>query len=364
MEFLIEYGLFLAKTVTFLVAIAVVIGLIVGAGTKTKKDPEGQVEVRRLNDHYEDIKDLMQVTLLEEDEYKAVLKEEKKKHKAEAKAKKAALKLASKQADVSAVETQENPVEKVEKRVFVINFDGDVRASATAALREEITALLTIARPVDEVVVRLESGGGMVHSYGLAASQLQRITNASIPLTVCVDMVAASGGYMMACVANKILAAPFAILGSIGVVAQLPNFHRLLKKNDIDFEMLTAGEYKRTLTMFGENTDKARQKFVDELEDVHGLFKRFVSTHRAQVDVDAVSTGEVWFGQQAIDNKLIDEIMTSDEYITAQYADAQVFEMRFEVPKTMPQKLGLAAEATFDRVVMRAWQQLSQRYFA
>ena len=364
MEFLIEYGLFLAKTVTFLVAIAVVIGLIVGAGTKTKKDPEGQVEVRRLNDHYEDIKDLMQVTLLEEDEYKAVLKEEKKKHKAEAKAKKAALKLASKQADVSAVETQENPVEKVEKRVFVINFDGDVRASATAALREEITALLTIARPVDEVVVRLESGGGMVHSYGLASSQLQRITNASIPLTVCVDMVAASGGYMMACVANKILAAPFAILGSIGVVAQLPNFHRLLKKNDIDFEMLTAGEYKRTLTMFGENTDKARQKFVDELEDVHGLFKRFVSTHRAQVDVDAVSTGEVWFGQQAIDNKLIDEIMTSDEYITAQYADAQVFEMRFEVPKTMPQKLGLAAEATFDRVVMRAWQQLSQRYFA
>ena len=364
MEFLIEYGLFLAKTVTFLVAIAVVIGLIVGAGTKTKKDPEGQVEVRRLNDHYEDIKDLMQVTLLEEDEYKAVLKEEKKKQKAEAKAKKAALKMASKQADVSAVETQENPVEKVEKRVFVINFDGDVRASATAALREEITALLTIARPVDEVVVRLESGGGMVHSYGLAASQLQRITNASIPLTVCVDMVAASGGYMMACVANKILAAPFAILGSIGVVAQLPNFHRLLKKNDIDFEMLTAGEYKRTLTMFGENTDKARQKFVDELEDVHGLFKRFVSTHRAQVDVDAVSTGEVWFGQQAIDNKLIDEIMTSDEYITAQYADAQVFEMRFEVPKTMPQKLGLAAEATFDRVVMRAWQQLSQRYFA
>ena len=364
MEFLIEYGLFLAKTVTFLVAIAVVIGLTVCAGTKTKKDPEGQVEVRRLNDHYEDIKDLMQVTLLEEDEYKAVLKEEKKKHKAEAKAKKAALKLASKQADVSAVETQENPVEKVEKRVFVINFDGDVRASATAALREEITALLTIARPVDEVVVRLESGGGMVHSYGLAASQLQRITNASIPLTVCVDMVAASGGYMMACVANKILAAPFAILGSIGVVAQLPNFHRLLKKNDIDFEMLTAGEYKRTLTMFGENTDKARQKFVDELEDVHGLFKRFVSTHRAQVDVDAVSTGEVWFGQQAIDNKLIDEIMTSDEYITAQYADAQVFEMRFEVPKTMPQKLGLAAEATFDRVVMRAWQQLSQRYFA
>ncbi|BFM11588.1 protease SohB [Simiduia litorea] len=364
MEFLIEYGLFLAKTVTFLVAIAVIIGLIVGAGSKSKKDPEGQVEVRRLNDHYDDVKDLMQATLLDEDEYKASLKEEKKKQKAEAKAKKAALKLAAKSPASNEQAEQAKDAEKTEQRVFVINFDGDVRASATAALREEITAVLAIARPVDEVVVRLESGGGMVHSYGLAASQLQRITNASIPLTVCVDMVAASGGYMMACVANKILAAPFAILGSIGVVAQLPNFHRLLKKNDIDFEMLTAGEYKRTLTMFGENTDKARQKFVDELEDVHGLFKRFVSTHRAQVDVDAVSTGEVWFGQQAIDNKLVDEIMTSDEYITAKYADAQVFEMRFEVPKTMPQKLGLAAEATFERVVMKTWQQLSQRYFA
>ncbi|MFC6755175.1 hypothetical protein, partial [Halorubrum tibetense] len=192
MEFLIEYGLFLAKTVTFLVAIAVIIGLIVGAGSKSKKDPEGQVEVRRLNDHYDDVKDLMQATLLDEDEYKASLKEEKKKQKAEAKAKKAALKLAAKSPASNEQAEQAKDAEKTEQRVFVINFDGDVRASATAALREEITAVLAIARPVDEVVVRLESGGGMVHSYGLAASQLQRITNASIPLTVCVDMVAAS----------------------------------------------------------------------------------------------------------------------------------------------------------------------------
>ncbi|UTA46370.1 protease SohB [Simiduia sp. 21SJ11W-1] len=352
MEFLMEYGLFLAKTVTLVVALGIVIGLLVSAGARGKKDPDGEVEVRRLNDHYDDVKDMMQSALLDEAEYKALQKAEKKKQKLEAKRKKGARK------------DEQQAEQAAPKRVFVVDFEGDIRASATEALREEITALLSVAKAGDEVVVRLESGGGMVHSYGLAASQLKRITDAGISLTVCVDKVAASGGYMMACVANKILAAPFAIVGSIGVVAQMPNFHRLLKKNDIDFELLTAGEYKRTLTMFGENTDKGRQKFLDELEDVHGLFKRFISVHREKVDVEKVATGEVWFGQQAIDNLLVDDIKTSDEYITAQYADAQVFELRYEQPKSLPQKLGLAAETAFDRVFTKAWQTLTQRFSA
>ena len=109
-------------------------------------------------------------------------------------------------------------------------------------------------------------------AYGLAASQMQRIRDKKLKLTVCVDKVAASGGYMMAVVADKIIAAPFAVLGSIGVLAQVPNFHRLLKKHDVDFEMLTAGKYKRTLTMFGENTDKGREKFQEDIEDTHVLF--------------------------------------------------------------------------------------------
>ena len=176
-----------------------------------------------------------------------------------------------------------------------------MKASAVSSLRQEITAILSLAEKQDEVLVRLESGGGMVHAYGLASSQLLRIRNQDIDLTVCVDKVAASGGYMMACVANKLLAAPFAVIGSIGVIAQIPNFHRLLKKNDIDFEMITAGEYKRTLTMFGENTEKGREKFAEDIEDVHVLFKDFVKEHRPALDVEAVATGEVWFGQRAID---------------------------------------------------------------
>src|SRR5690606_23138206 len=197
-------------------------------------------------------------------------------------------------------------------RVYVLDFDGDIKASAVENLRHEITALLTLATPQDEVVLRLESGGGMVHSYGLAASQLARIRQAGVPLTVCVDKVAASGGYMMACIGEKILSAPFAILGSIGVVAQLPNVHRLLKQHNIDFEGLTAGEYKRTLTVFGENTAKGREKFQEDLETTHRLFKDFVASYRPQLVMEEIATGEIWLGSTALEKKLVDELKTSD----------------------------------------------------
>ena len=185
-----------------------------------------------------------------------------------------------------------------QQRVFVLNFDGDWKASAVNLFREEITAILCVAKPQDEVVVRLESSGGVVHGYGLAASELQRIKDHHIPLTIAVDKVAASGGYMMACVADKILAAPFAIIGSIGVLAQLPNFHRFLKKHDVDFEQITAGQYKRTLSLFGENTSDGRKKFQTEINEAHQLFKQFITEHRPQIDIDKLATGEYWFGQK------------------------------------------------------------------
>ncbi len=208
----------------------------------------------------------------------------------------------------------------------------------------------------DEVLLRLESGGGLVHSYGLAASQLQRIRDRGASLTVAVDKVAASGGYMMACVGQKVIAAPFAVIGSIGVIAQLPNFHRLLKKNDIDFELLTAGEYKRTLTLFGENTDAGREKFREELEDTHGLFKDFVSAHREQVDIDRVATGEVWYGQRALDVGLVDALTTSDAYIQERLDSHDAFEVRYVPQKNWQQKLAMAAEASAERILSRAWE--------
>lgn len=358
MEFLAEYGLFLAKALTIVVSVAVIIGLAVSSGHKGKQD-KGHIEVSKLNDKLDMVKEALEEAVLSPEVLKVQLKAQKKKDKAQQKSDKKALKKAEKSNTKSVAD------EPVKARMFVLNFDGDIKASAVENLREEITAVLSLAQPSDEVLVCLESGGGMVHSYGLASSQLARITKQSIPLTVCVDKVAASGGYMMACVADKILAAPFAILGSIGVVAQIPNFHRLLKKNNVDFEMLTAGEHKRTLTMFGENTDKGRAKFVEDLEDTHELFKGFVSDNRPVVDVDVVANGDVWFGQRALEQSLIDELSTSDEYIVSRAKEVDVFEVEYVFKKTIQEKFGLAAQASIDRLMLTWMSRLqSMRFFS
>lgn len=340
MEFLMEYGLFLAKSITVLVTIALIVALVVSAGHRGKGADKGHIEVTHLNDKFDSIQDALKDAIFDAEERKHEVKEQQKKEKAEAKARK---KAARKHDDQS---SESKP------RVFVLNFDGDIKASAVENLREEISGVLSLANDKDEVVLRLESGGGMVHSYGLASSQLDRIKKKGIPLTVCVDKVAASGGYMMACVADKILAAPFAIMGSIGVVAQLPNFHRLLKKNYVDFELLTAGEHKRTLTMFGENTEKGREKFVEDLEDTHELFKSFVGEHRPVVDINAVATGDVWFGQRALEKQLVDELQTSDEYIHTLAETADVYEVEYVFKKSIHEKLGLAAQGAVDRLLV------------
>ncbi|MGH1374609.1 MAG: protease SohB [Cellvibrionaceae bacterium] len=342
MEFLTEYGLFLAKSVTIVITVLIIIGFAMSAGQKHKGDEKGHIEITRLNDKYEATVEALKDVIVDEATRKEQIKAQEKKDKAEAKARKKNSKKA----------LESDAPDETKPRVFVLNFDGDIKASAVENIREEITSVLGVASENDEVVVRLESGGGMVHSYGLASSQLDRIKKQNIPLTVCVDKVAASGGYMMACVADKILAAPFAIMGSIGVVAQLPNFHRLLKKNNIDFEMLTAGEHKRTLTMFGENTDKDREKFVEDLEDTHDLFKGFVTEHRPAVNIDEVANGDVWYGKRALDNHLVDELMTSDEYINNRVKSADVFEVEYTHRKTLQEKLGITVQGAADRLII------------
>ncbi|WP_315043675.1 protease SohB [Faucicola mancuniensis] len=226
--------------------------------------------------------------------------------------------------------------------VYVLDFHGDIKASDVAQLREEINVLLSNANQGDEVVVRLESAGGMVHGYGLAAAQLARIKDAGLTLTVCVDKVAASGGYMMACVADKILSAPFAVVGSIGVVAQVPNFHDLLEKHDIDVEVFTAGKYKRTVTVFGKNDEEDKQKFQEELEQTHKLFQDFVTKYRPQLELDKVATGEHWYGEDAIDLKLVDELKTSDSYLLDLLKTHQVYALQTRKKPTLAEKLGFA----------------------
>ena len=317
MEFLIEYGLFLAKSVTVLIAILILVAVILGMSQRQRDPDAGHIEVKSLNDALDAITQSLKSVVLNPELRRKDEKEEKKRSREKQKSLK------------REVKSGQSPG----SRTFVVDFKGDIQASHVTALREEITAILSVAQSGDEVLVRLESPGGVVHGYGLAASQLQRVRSRDIALTVAVDKVAASGGYMMASVANKIIAAPFSLLGSIGVVAQLPNFHRLLKKNDVDVEVLTAGEFKRTLTVFGENTEKDREKFVEELEDVHALFKELVSQNRPQVNIDEVATGEAWFGTRALERNLVDQLKTSDEYIVDQCAERDVFLVRYVIHK-------------------------------
>lgn len=241
---------------------------------------------------------------------------------------------------------------KNNQKIFVLDFKGDIQASAVENLREEITLILATAKAGrDRVVVRLESPGGMVHGYGLAAAQLVRLRDAGFHLTICVDKVAASGGYMMACIANEIISAPFAVVGSIGVVAQVPNFNRLLKEHNVDFELYTAGQYKRTVTMFGENTPEGKAKFEEELQQTHILFKHFVEKYRPQLNVDKVATGEHWYGQDALDLNLVDKLETSDEYLLALLPQHDVYVINTRKKATLGEKLGLQAAQMADSLI-------------
>ncbi|WP_459661083.1 protease SohB [Acinetobacter calcoaceticus] len=241
---------------------------------------------------------------------------------------------------------------KNNQKIFVLDFKGDIQASAVENLREEITLILATAKAGrDRVVVRLESPGGMVHGYGLAAAQLVRLRDAGFHLTICVDKVAASGGYMMACIANEIITAPFAIVGSIGVVAQVPNFNRLLKEHNVDFELYTAGQYKRTVTMFGENTPEGKAKFEEELQQTHVLFKHFVEKYRPQLNVDKVATGEHWYGEDALNLNLVDKLQTSDEYLLALLAQHDVYVINTRRKATLGEKLGLQAAQMADSLI-------------
>ncbi len=318
MEFITEYGMFLAKFLTVVIVFVIVAGGLFILFMRTRAAVEGHLDIKNLNQKYETMNLLLNSQILPKKEFKKSLKEHKAEHKKREK---------------------QTVTDDKRKRIFVLDFKGDIKATDVASLREEITAVLTVVEEKDEVVVLIESSGGTVHGYGLAASQLKRIRDKGIQLTVAVDKIAASGGYMMACVANRIIAAPFAILGSIGVLAQMPNFYRLLKKHEIEFEQITAGEYNRTLTLFGENTDADREKLKEELEEAHQLFKDFILENRNKVEIAKIATGEHWYGKRALDLNLVDELRTSDDYLCAAATDADIYEIDYIRKKPLSEKI-------------------------
>lgn len=342
MDLLANYGLFLAKIITVVVAIGAVAIVIANLALRRNMQ-QGELKVTNLSEQYQAMQQEMQGAMLNGHQQKLWLKAEKKKHKLEEKEAKARAK-------------RGETVSSGKPSLFVLDFKGSMDAHEVSSLREEITAVLSISQPEDQVLLRLESPGGVVHGYGLAASQLQRLRDRQLSLTVAVDKVAASGGYMMACVAQRIVAAPFAIIGSIGVVAQVPNFHRLLQRHNVDVELHTAGQYKRTLTLFGENTEQGREKFREDLNETHTLFKQFVHEMRPGLDIEQVATGEHWYGTQAKEKGLVDEIATSDDLILSLMKEYDVVQVRYARRKKMVDRFTTSAAASLDKLLLRWWQ--------
>ncbi len=336
MDSLIELGMFALKTLFVVGGIGAVLILLFQLGSSRGRNTRSQLEVEKLNARYRSFKRYMQSHLLAKKEFKTLVKGEKKTRK------------------------KEGPKDR---RIFVLDFHGDIRAAQTHSLREEVTAILLAGKAGDEVVVRLESGGGLVTHYGLAASQLARIKAQGLKLVVCVDRVAASGGYMMACVADRILAAPFAVVGSIGVIAQVPNFNKVLKRHDVDYREVTAGEFKRTVTVFGEITEPGFQKFKEQIEDTHRLFKSFVQAHRPRLDIAKVATGEYWYGTQALEKGLVDEIVTSDDYLFQHYEDADLFRVEYRGRKKLIERVSDSFSESLHKFAIRIWSDLDRTRF-
>jgi serine protease SohB len=329
-EFFAEYGLFLLKALTIVAAIVVVVAAVAATGRRIRSHE--RLEVENLNKKYQSLARALRRVVMNRHDWKIAARADKRQDKASARS------------------------GKRRPRVFVLDFKGDLKATAVASLREEVSAILKVADDKDQVVVRLENYGGVVHEHGLGASQLARIRERNIPLTVAVDKVAASGGYLMACVANTILAAPFAILGSIGVIAQLPNFNRMMDSHGIDFEQITAGEFKRNVTMFGKNTDEDRARLKQELEDVHALFKAAVARYRPGLDVSKVATGEHWYGTRAVEMGLADELKTSDALLAELADDRDIYRVSYRVKKPFQKRLLTNVDDVLERLDAASWR--------
>lgn len=322
LQSLLDLVIFFLEIIIIVAAILIVAAGLLSIASKNKQ--KSKLQTQSLNEHFQELSQHIQSQTLDKRSYKKLQK--------------------------SLKQQQKDQPDTDKPNLFLIDFTGDIKASAVQSLREMVNAILLSANPGDEVVLRLESPGGVVHGYGLAASQLERLKKADLKLTVTIDKVAASGGYMMACVADRIIAAPFAIVGSIGVLAQIPNFHRFLKEHDIDFEQIQAGEYKRTLSLFGENTESDREKMQQDIENTHQLFKQFVTENRPQLPIHDVATGEHWFATDTLDKKLVDAIMTSDDYLLQHYPKSHILHITYNKEKTLKDKLKLTAESTLQAI--------------
>lgn len=313
MDFFVDLAAFLIKAGILAAASVFVLGSLIGMIRRARMDPgQDHLRVTYLNEELADHSLSILNAMMPPKAFK---------------------KLARRQQQELGVKSRTRP------KTFILDFFGDLAASSVDALRQQINALLLVLEEKDEVLVRLESSGGKAHAYGFAAAQLGRLKGENRRLVVSIDRVAASGGYMMACVADHIIAAPFALVGSIGVLAMVPNFHRLLQQFNVDYDEFAVGENKKNISLLGANTEEGKQKFIQDMEEFHRDFKGFVAEHRPAVKIDEAADGDVWYGEKARTLGLVDELKTSDDFLLERIKERDLFRVEFVESKPLRKRL-------------------------
>lgn len=255
-------------------------------------------------------------------------------------------------------------------KVAVLKFKGDIRASARFAFAKLVDEVVLNAREFKEVVVVVESPGGGVSEYGMLFAELERMRKCeeNFQLTVVVDTVAASGGYLMSLPAHKILAAPFAMVGSIGVVSFIPNIRELLEANKIKPRTFTAGDFKRTVTLTDEGDEKSAEQYKQQLALIHEQFKQALKKYRPQVELEKVATGEAWLASTTVEKELqlVDGLNTSHALLLEmnQSFDLVEYSSKAERKTFLKRILGCDDEnqSIVDQIVTKFVDEVSQRF--
>lgn len=202
------------------------------------------------------------------------------------------------------------------KVTAVLRFEGDTMATGRQDFARMVDEVLHNKERIQRVIVVVNSPGGGVSVYGQMFAGMERMRNAGVDVTACVDTYAASGGYLMSVPAQRIIAAPFAMVGSIGVVSEFMNFNKLLRRLGVEPMTITAGELKRTVTPLSEVTEENKAAYKAQLEAIHRQFIAVVKKYR-EVDADRVCTGNHWTAAESVELKLnlVDGLATSQEYL-------------------------------------------------
>ena len=240
------------------------------------------------------------------------------------------------------------PFRKDRKSVSVVRLSGVIANGPRAGISDQACAPLLEAafrkgKPSAVALVINSPGGSPVQS-SLIGSRIRRLAaEHDVPVYAFVEDVAASGGYWLACAADKIYLDESSIVGSIGVISASFGAHEFLNRQGFERRVYTAGKSKSMLDPFRPENPEDVERLKGSLEQIHEVFKTHVTSRRGgrlASDQD-LFTGEIWLGQKAIDVGLADHIGHLVPTMKDMFGDKVKFRV-FGQRRSIAQRFGLS----------------------